>query len=138
MVYFIFFLMLRRPPRATRTDTLFPYTTLFRSTADRGRLLPADRMLRLSPVAFGWQQAQGAGQRRHAAPRTQAASALVVSAGHDASDHLFHWHRRISRRDQDQHRLMDDKRSEEHTSELQSLMRISYAVFCLKKKKSHD
>src|SRR3546814_4564791 len=41
--------------------------------------------------------------------RTQAASALVVSAGHDASDHLFHWHRRISRRDQDQHRLMDDK-----------------------------
>src|SRR3546814_7206315 len=66
-------------------------------------------MLRLSPVAFGWQQAQGAGQRRHAAPRTQAASALVVSAGHDASDHLFHWHRRISRRDQDQHRLMDDK-----------------------------
>src|SRR3546814_8833039 len=71
-------------------------------TADRDRLLPADRMLRLSPVAFRWQQAQGAGQRRHAAPRTQATSALVVSAGHDASDHLFHWHRRISSRDQDQ------------------------------------
>src|SRR3546814_10190615 len=66
-------------------------------------------MLRLSPVAFGWQQAQSTGRRRSRISRTQAASALVVPTGHDASDHLFHWHRRISRRDQDQHRLMDDK-----------------------------
>src|SRR3546814_3781592 len=78
--------MIRRPPRSTRTDTLFPYTTLFRSKRGRrrrpGPLPPAP--LRLH------------GRRRRAA--------------------------------------VLDRRSEEHTSELQSLMRISYAVFCLKKK----
>src|SRR3546814_8011940 len=77
--------MIRRPPRSTRTDTLFPYTTLFRS--DRRH---AARRLR--PFA---------GRRRGAAT-------------------LYFGHHR--------------QRSEEHTSELQSLMRISYAVFCLKKK----
>src|SRR3546814_947576 len=89
--------MIRRPPRSTRTDTLFPYTTLFRSFACRlrgrrthhGRC--GDRQGLLLPVAGKWLQ-QG-GQRTGADPR-----------------------------------------SEEHTSELQSLMRISYAVFCLKKK----
>src|SRR3546814_2107374 len=83
--------MIRRPPRSTRTDTLFPYTTLFRSPggAADGRSLP-----RLS-----------GGPRR----------ALHLSRAGAAR------------------RLCD--RSEEHTSELQSLMRISYAVFCLKKKK---
>src|SRR3546814_16848947 len=81
-----FFLMIRRPPGSTRTDTLFPYTTLFRS----GRC-PA------APPA----------RRRRRGP---ARSSERAAAG--------------SRRD----------RSEEHTSELQSLMRISYAVFCLKKK----
>src|SRR3546814_5611521 len=77
------FLMIRRPPRSTRTDTLFPYTTLFRSRRRGGR-------------------------RRCATSR---------------------WRRRG--------RLLDPEpaRSEEHTSELQSLMLISYAVFCLKKKK---
>src|SRR3546814_9710907 len=84
---FFFFLMIRRPPRSTRTDTLFPYTTLFRSSWPR----PA-RQSRLL-------------QRRIRAP-------------------CFSMHRRG---------LIG--RSEEHTSELQSLMRISYAVFCLKKKK---
>src|SRR3546814_8627432 len=79
-----FFLMIRRPPRSTRTDTLFPYTTLFRS-ARAARPPPA--------TASGFP------------PRTPPIAAL---AGHH--------------------------RSEEHTSELQSLMRISYAVFCLKKK----
>src|SRR3546814_12464961 len=82
----VFFLMIRRPPRSTRTDTLFPYTTLFRS---HGR--------RLSPANFA---RFGPGANR---------SCLC----HCKNEH----------------------KSEEHTSELQSLMRISYAVFCLKKKK---
>src|SRR3546814_17636609 len=85
----VFFLMIRRPPRSTRTDTLFPYTTLFRAVGARRA---ADR--RLVDVDHLVEQFQ---------------------PGH-----------RLERR-----RL----RSEEHTSELQSLMRISYAVFCLKKKK---
>src|SRR3546814_5344447 len=81
--------MIRRPPRSTRTDTLFPYTTLFRS------------------------------QR----------------LGHDAA----HWPRQVLAVGSDFHRAVgaaesQTRRSEEHTSALQSLMRISYAVFCLKKK----
>src|SRR3546814_2807153 len=87
MCVIFFLLMIRRPPRSTRTDTLFPYTTLFRSTpgrpdADPGRRAPS-------------------GRRRRPALRLRSGRA---------------------------------GRSEEHTSELQSLMRISYAVFCLKKK----
>src|SRR3546814_9490880 len=78
----VFFLMIRRPPRSTRTDTLFPYTTLFRSSISRRSPSSAART----------------------SPRSSRAK------------------RRTPRR------------SEEHTSELQSLMRISYAVFCLKKK----
>src|SRR3546814_13476132 len=86
----IFFFMIRRPPRSTRTDTLFPYTTLFRSdpfvqtTRERGES-QGDRSGEIPYCALG-----GVGRNSH--------------------------------------------RSEEHTSELQSLMRISYAVFCLKKK----
>src|SRR3546814_3500969 len=97
-----FFLMIRLPPSSTRTDTLFPYTTLFRS---RPALATAER---------------------------------DDLAGHGAgADHRCH---RATAQDGDR----DDEdltagdvpaRSEEHTSELQSLMRISYAVFCLKKKK---
>src|SRR3546814_11002305 len=82
----VFFLMIRRPPRSTRTDTLFPYTTLFRSEISEHNL-----------PSFG---------------------AEVVIAGISACG--------VPK---------DSERSEEHTSELQSLMRISYAVFCLKKKK---
>src|SRR3546814_12964836 len=81
----VFFVMIRRPPRSTRTDTLFPYTTLFRS---------------------------------HGAETIAAASGgLTMSKSSRMAD------------------LLAITRSEEHTSELQSLMRISYAVFCLKKKK---
>src|SRR3546814_10370665 len=98
MCFMLFFLMIRRPPRSTRTDTLFPYTTLFRSEkATEGRIVgfrcPDDRegqdIVRISDC-------------------------LEHDVGID--DH-------------------GSCRSEEHTSELQSLMRISYAVFCLKKKK---
>src|SRR3546814_2212364 len=93
--------MLRRPPRSTRTDTLFPYTTLFRS----GR-----QPTRRGAGRDGRTHRRGRGRRRH------------DSRG-----------RRIFRVPRDHVGLILG-RSEEHTSELQSLMRISYAVFCLKKK----
>src|SRR3546814_5146297 len=96
-----FFLMIRRPPRSTRTDTLFPYTTLFRSDI----------------AALGHQH------------DAQILGALVAHILQD---------RQLLVGDQLRDRLdqlaLGDPRSEEHTSELQSLMRISYAVFCLKKK----
>src|SRR3546814_5331772 len=95
LVFFfcLFFLMIRRPPRSTRTDTLFPYTTLFRSVRNNN---PGN--LRDSPFTRQLPGYQGA--------------------------------------DADGFAVFD--RSEEHTSELQSLMRISYAVFCLKKKKERN
>src|SRR3546814_3921818 len=93
----VFFLMIRRPPRSTRTDTLFPYTTLFRSLGIDTRRL--DR----------WTFAVGAGLAGLAGATVAPLIAVDPQAGLG--------------------------RSEEHTSELQSLMRISYAVFCLKKKK---
>src|SRR3546814_4744419 len=96
--------MRRRPPRSTRTDTLFPYTTLFRSPAHRQR----DRDARDIAEADGARQ-----RRRQRAPLADVALRLA----------------RMRLRPE------DAERSEEHTSELQSLMRISYAVFCLKKKK---
>src|SRR3546814_14491998 len=93
---FFFFLMIRRPPRSTRTDTLFPYTTLFRSADDR---------------------------------------ALQVGEPADRAD-LRERRDEVAARDLRQRAVLQpEQRSEEHTSELQSLMRISYAVFCLKKKK---
>src|SRR3546814_10132670 len=86
--------MIRRPPRSTRTDTLFPYTTLFRSHIER--------LLMLGDFGFELLHRFGV---------------LVALGDHQGSTRL-------------------GERSEEHTSELQSLMRISYAVFCLKKKKN--
>src|SRR3546814_4539147 len=100
-MYFIcfFFLMIRRPPRSTRTDTLFPYTTLFRSactatsSSASSTIASSDSYWArcAAPVGGSWLRPTGASTAR-------------------------------------------TTRSEEHTSELQSLMRISYAVFCLKKK----
>src|SRR3546814_9373147 len=102
------FLRIRRPPRSTRTDTLFPYPTLFRSR------------LRARAVRFGLQeQGRPASARRRCRLSAEPAR-HSAGPGHDA--------RRNGRDAQG--------RSEEHTSELQSLMRISYAVFCLKKKKN--
>src|SRR3546814_14892611 len=98
-----FFLMIRRPPRTTRTDTLFPYTTLFRS--QRTDLALPDR-----PIA-SWLYVSGATLDSEDLPE--------ISLSPHATFFL-------------------QDRSEEHTSELQSLMRISYAVFCLKKKKTKD
>src|SRR3546814_7435845 len=98
MSFLVFFLMIRRPPRSTRTDTLFPYTTLFRS----GSVACRRRCGRLQLVA-GYLEFRG-WRRSGLTPNRPFASEGLP-------------------------------RSEEHTSELQSLMRISYAVFCLKKKK---
>src|SRR3546814_10257510 len=106
--------MIRRPPRATRTDTLFPYTTLFRSVrADartaQGRAGDADR-------ARSWQAAMGSAHGSHGDDRQGRTVDPRLRAAHRALDR-GRWPR---------------ARSEEHTSELQSLMRLSYAVFCLK------
>src|SRR3546814_3916663 len=92
--------MIRRPPRSTRTDTLFPYPTLFRSTLGQG--------LYQSPGP----------------PPDMSQSRIVGQHGHH--------HAAVPRRFPDGY-AGPEARSEEHTSELQSLMRISYAVFCLKK-----
>src|SRR3546814_8907430 len=87
--------MIRRPPRSTRTDTLFPYTTLFRSIAWHHKPFPLQRMWMCWQHEAGWK------------------------SSHPAQSDIGECLR---------------CRSEEHTSELQSLMRTSYAVFCLKKK----
>src|SRR3546814_3873235 len=108
VLIFCFFLMIRRPPRSTRTDTLFPYTTLFRSWhrlpdrpgAERGRADPGDRL------CAHHQGREEGGQPCLAEDRPAPQAGLAMTGR---------------------------ARSEEHTSELQSLMRISYAVFCLKK-----
>src|SRR3546814_11237277 len=95
MIVVLFFLMIRRPPRSTRTDTLVPYTTLFRSRGPGVAEPPND-----------WESIFGG-------------PAWTRVADGQWYLHLF---------------APEQPRSEEHTSELQSLMRISYAVFCLKKK----
>src|SRR3546814_1301133 len=122
--------MIRRPPRSTRTDTLCPYTTLFRSAAeehvvgahvrrgcrpgDRQRVVHARQGRRPDPVPSRgreWREALRVPRLHSRAGQAPGREALDIRA---AQRGLF--------------------RSEEHTSELQSLMRISYAVFCLKKK----
>src|SRR3546814_7387368 len=122
--------MIRRPPRSTRTDTLFPYTTLFRS---RRTVLRRPREAQKESRARGWRRAE----------RTDLCVQCIVLRGQldvartiEGKDH-GEWRRRgpsapVSRRSA----VHRGPRSEEHTSELQSLMRISYAVFCLNKKKT--
>src|SRR3546814_4021038 len=122
--------MIRRPPRSTRTDTLFPYTTLFRSEpffhaqvevrrvdADEGVGLPVQY-----PPAEAAAQLQQPRQVREHLGEAHHRQLLRVVPGLEAGR---------------AHRIAAD-RSEEHTSELQSLMRTSYAVFCLKQKNAKD
>src|SRR3546814_14750378 len=118
MCSFFFFLMIRRPPRSTRTDTLFPYTTLFRSDLAVYSPHPDEqrRWLRAGPLRLrvvgrcrGERVRQPGRPDRPGRPEHPRDHPHAVGCA---------W-----------------LRSEEHTSELQSLMRISYAVFCLKKKK---
>src|SRR3546814_14886727 len=121
-----FFLMVRRPPRSTRTDTLFPSTTLFRS-ADAHR-------------RGGWRQRRDADARGDGARARDEPAHRFEQLARDLArdeDRAAQWrYDRADRRHGDRAlvREPDARRSEEHTSELQSLMRISYAVFCLQKK----
>src|SRR3546814_2302511 len=107
MYCYFFFLMIRRPPRSTRTDTLFPYTTLFRSQASNPPL-----QMRMILISESFSPRVGAGTVRNG--REFAKESTGLDEG------------------------LSFLRSEEHTSELQSLMRISYAVFCLKKKNKNN
>src|SRR3546814_5595128 len=110
--------MIRRPPRSTRTDTLFPYTTLFRSLEHLlWRLFNEDEIRVTEPQ-----------QMSRGCRCTIEHIRSVLSR--------FPQEERIDMRGDDG--LITVDRSEEHTSELQSLMRISYAVFCLKKKNNHS
>src|SRR3546814_8948749 len=113
---YIVFLMIRRPPRSTRTDTLFPYTTLFRS-----RRYPARRLTPATPEAPPDARRDGASPMR---PEDHPPATVHTGS-------MSSYPARCPARN-----LNGRMRSDEHTSELQSLMRISYAVFCLKKKKT--
>src|SRR3546814_7222214 len=110
MIFILFFFMHRRPPRSTRTDTLFPYTTLFRSSAAAAPAPQCSRPGAGHPAGCCARPTGPAHRRRAGPDQCSSGSAAVLR--------------------------MAPARSEEHTSELQSLMRISYAVFCLKKKKN--
>src|SRR3546814_4787845 len=129
--------MIRRPPSSTRTGTLFPYTTLFRSTlADRCRLA-IGRLRRDERRALGHPRRDRvalAKLRRHQGRKLLRERHRGVSRRGLCRGIGRRGHRARSRRREAQGYGLWRARSEEHTSELQSLMRISYAVFCLKKK----
>src|SRR3546814_6693810 len=119
--------MIRRPPRSTRTDTLFPYTTLFRSTDFNIGL-----NWRLTPrwsLSAAFYQSRGS-RRSPFILDPLVTETPFISLPRNRSVFLTLRYERSAGRPQG--------RSEEHTSELQSLMRISYAVFCLKKKKTQN
>src|SRR3546814_3111778 len=160
--------MIRRPPRSTRTDTLFPYTTLFRSRRRPRRRAPPPRKTnplpalrrrrrqRPQPTAPATRRAAGheiarqarAGRKaakatwrasilkiRDAPPPTTKAQKIYSLSGQAAKAPApVTSHSPRAPRRQPTREILSGARSEEHTSELQSLMRISYAVFCLKKK----
>src|SRR3546814_9148214 len=130
MSLFVFFLMIRRPPRSTRTDTLFPYTTLFRSSLGRRhcRSSPA----RGPPPPRSWPDWRtGSPDRDCPAARRDRRHAHAPTPDRWSSPDP-------AQRSRFPPSLRDAGRSEEHTSELQSLMRISYAVLCLKKKNKKE
>src|SRR3546814_10291611 len=120
--------MIRRPPRSTRTDTLFPYTTLFRSSC--GCNVPSRFLFRpFSEFLF-----RGAGRRR--CRYDAVAPAKFRGAGQSGPRDLASAAMRLNKYISETGLCSRRERSEEHTSELQSLMRISYADCCLKKKKT--
>src|SRR3546814_4918575 len=112
--------MIRRPPRSTRTDTLFPYTTLFRSQSPDAAAVQFDHVAVLDAA----ESAMVGAHRQHVAGLQRVNAAHPLDAAGDVVRHVGGV-------------VVLLERSEEHTSELQSLMRISYAVFCLKTKNNH-
>src|SRR3546814_3102557 len=142
MLYVFFLFMIRRPPRSTRTDTLFPYTTLFRSCDDDSHC-EKDRQVarrKRGPIVHDEREGQYARQRN---------GATHPGKGHRREDSPIRKRTGAPPPGQSQpernpnpcepeHGEPKSDRSEEHTSELQSLMRISYAVFCLKKKNKRN
>src|SRR3546814_4620596 len=125
--------MIRRPPRSTRTDTLFPYTTLFRSTQGAERLLDRNDLdVVVEAHLLTDEEPQGRLPQRQEGGLLQL---LVVVEQRQTIGDDEHGCRRIVVEAHVPRPVEIDGRSEEHTSELQSLMRISYAVFGLKKKK---
>src|SRR3546814_10468493 len=117
--------MTRRPPRSTRTDTLFPYTTLFRSLSVSFIAIPyfviSIYTLLIFAVMLQWFPAIGVGEQGDIGSQIRHLVLPAFAVG-------ISWVGYIAR-------MVRASRSAEHTSELQSLMRISYAVFCLKKTK---
>src|SRR3546814_2006010 len=115
--------MIRLPPRSTRTDTLFPYTTLFRSAEDRGSIWRRD--------------AGGAARNRLPLRCRPGLGSLMDFRLSEDQLALQETARKFAQNELPAlAETIESTRSEEHTSELQSLMRISYAVFCLKKNKT--
>src|SRR3546814_5952579 len=115
--------MIRRPPRSTRTDTPFPYTTLFRSKESTKTMLITEPLP--LPSKIDWNR-----------PIEWSSGEIATRDGFDAVSACAEWKNHTG----DATVSVDDqtgRRSEEHTSELQSLMRLWYDVFCLKKKKHH-
>src|SRR3546814_3543496 len=110
--------MIRRPPRSTRTDTLFPYTTLFRSRRHRAATDRINAKLTIFGNLGTRQLHLFVDARLETAPELREQRFPLLFTARDRVEFIF------------------EVRSEEHTSELQSLMRISYAVFCLKKNKN--
>src|SRR3546814_4291931 len=118
MLFVFFCLMIRRPPRSTRTVTLFPYTTLFRSNNFHTTAM-------CSPT----RAALLTGRNHHGVGTGALTDIAMGFPGYNGE---------IPATSATIGRILFGNRSEEHTSELQSLMRISYAVFCLKKKKKQS
>src|SRR3546814_6359501 len=124
--------MIRRPPRSTRTDTLFPYTTLFRSLDHRHREREDQGAERFADAV-----------RDHLGMMDRRDDGAREDEGDDPGVERHRKARHRGEEAEDREKVVGaageaELRSEEHTSELQSLMRISYAVFCLKKNKKQE
>src|SRR3546814_3742735 len=140
-VCWFFFLMIRRPPRSTRTDTLFPYTTLFRSREIRVLHSPRHdhRMTQVLETARAHQlfhlRTHGSSCFRDNSQNMRALDDHLRRLHAHALPLIHPHHARAAKSEAVGH--LNQCRSEEHTSELQSIMRISYAVFILNKKIEH-
>src|SRR3546814_8390012 len=127
--------MIRRPPRSTRTDTLFPYTTLFRSPHFAQHVAPGRAIMRLMEEIDQCLDDSGADAIN--GDNLGPGSLIVMRSRGNLGKPLDRTEclQQVTRRNRADMANAKAERSEEHTSELQSLMRISYAVFCLQKKK---